>query len=91
MHTRVRKIATVVALVAAGSMLTVGAEAAVHKTVNTNEWVKFSKTDATHPTNGITLLKIQGDGCLQAEDMTTLVLDNYDPANARVIYHCVQP
>ena len=53
--------------------------------------VEFYKVTQDYPTNGIQRFRILGQGCLSAEDVTKLRLVNYDPADHKVVYRCVQP
>jgi hypothetical protein len=68
------------ALMLAGALLGVGGSAVAHR--DAGDTVRFDRSGGNHPTDV---------HCLESEDSAALRLDNWDPANDRVVYHCVQP
>ena len=78
-----------VALAVAAAILGFGGGAyAVQKDIG--DTVRFDRSGGNHPTD-IHRIVVNGSNCLESEDSATLRLDNWDPANDRAVYHCVQP
>lgn len=78
-----------VALAVAAAVLGFGGGAyAVKKDIG--DTVRFDRSGGNHPTD-IHRIVVHGSNCLESEDSAPLRLDNWDPANDRAVYHCVQP
>jgi hypothetical protein len=76
------------ALMLAGALLGVGGSAVAHR--DAGDTVRFDRSGGNHPTD-VHRIVVDGSNCLESEDSAALRLDNWDPANDRVVYHCVQP
>lgn len=72
------------------AMFGLAALGATSASAGANDVVRYDRVSGNHPTV-IQKVVVNGDNCMNAEDSVTLRLDQYDPADGRAVYHCVQP